>query len=32
MECVYRRDVVCILSLSFKEHHSADKDLGRGAV
>lgn len=32
MECVYCRDVVCILPLSFKEYHSADKDLGRGVV
>lgn len=32
MECVYYRDVLSILPLSFKEHHSADKDLGRGVV
>lgn len=32
MGCVYYRDGVCVLPLSFKGHHSADKDLGRGVV
>ena len=32
IECVYYRDVIHILQLSLKKHHSADKDLGHGGV